>query len=99
MPSKHKEVGWTACKIHPLRLHRSRREGGAKKAIVQRNKRFSVMHVTLLEGRNGSHALKHMEILGYTHRHPLFTREPAVTASAPQAPSFTRQLQWDIFEY
>lgn len=57
------------------------------------------MHVTLLEGRNGSPALKHMEILGYTHRHPLFTREPAVTASAPQAPSFTGQLRWDIFEY
>lgn len=57
------------------------------------------MHVTLLEGSNGSPALKHMEILGYTHRHPLFTQEPAVTASAPEAPRFAGRLGRDIFEY
>lgn len=57
------------------------------------------MHVTLLEGSNGTPALKHMEILGYTHRHSLFTQEPAVTASALEAPSFAGRLNQDIFEY
>lgn len=57
------------------------------------------MHVTLLEGSNGTPALKHMEILGYTHRHSLSAQEPAVTASAPEAPGFAGWLRWDIFEF
>jgi len=61
-----------------------------------------VIHVTLLEGSSGSSGLKHMKIFESTCEpllHPLFTQEPAVAASAPDASGFAGQFDQGIFEY
>ena len=60
------------------------------------------MYVTLLEGSSRNPGLKHMKIFGSTREpllHPSFTQEPAVAASAPEAPGFTGQFGQDISEY